>query len=152
MENKKYKVGYTQGTYDLFHIGHLNLLENAKKNCEYLIVGINSDDLVKQYKSKKVNVPEQDRARIVQALKVVDRVIIVPTLNKEDILSQVPFDVIFIGDDWKGNQRWIETEQKLAKYNVQVEYLPHTDGISTTELTERIKKGNKIESEVDNER
>lgn len=152
MENKKYKVGYTQGTYDLFHIGHLNLLENAKKNCEYLIVGINSDELVKQYKSKEVNVPEQDRARIVQALKVVDRVIIVPTLNKEDILSQVPFDVIFIGDDWKGNQRWIETEQKLAKYNVQVEYLPHTDGISTTELTERIKKGNKIESEVDNER
>ena len=71
---KKYKIGYTQGTYDLFHIGHLNLLENAKKYCDYLIVGVNSDELVFEYKNKRVNIPATERARIINALKIVDKV------------------------------------------------------------------------------
>ena len=137
-EMKKYRVGYTQGTYDLFHVGHLNLLENAKKRCEYLIVGINSDDLVLMYKNKKVNIPENDRARIVSALKPVDEVHIVNTLDKELAYNKFKFDVIFIGDDWKGNDRWKDTEEQLSKVGVKVEYLPHTDGISTTILSQKI--------------
>lgn len=136
--NKKYKIGYTQGTYDLFHIGHLNLLENAKKLCDYLIVGINSDDLVLMYKNKTVNIPQNDRARIVEALKVVDEVHVVDTLDKKIAHDKFNFDAIFIGDDWKGNERWKNTEKQLSKIGVTVQYLPHTKGISTTIITNKI--------------
>ena len=134
---KKYKVGYTQGTFDLFHVGHLNLINNAKAQCDYLIVGVNSDELVMNYKNKKTNVNAQDRARIVNAIKGVDQVIITETLDKNIMHSILNFDAIFIGDDWKGNERWTRTEKELSKVGVDVVYLPHTDGISTTILTER---------------
>lgn len=135
---KKYKIGYTQGAYDLFHIGHLNLLNNAKKHCDYLIVGVNSDDLIANYKNKETNIKEEDRAKIVNAIKGVDKVYIVNTLDKVEILKKIKFDAIFIGDDWKGNERWLKTEEDLAKFNVDVVYLPHTEGISTTQLTDKI--------------
>lgn len=144
-DEEQYEVGYTQGTYDLFHIGHLNLLENAKKKCKYLIVGINSDELVLMYKNKKVNITDVDRARIVGALKVVDEVHIVDTLDKNLMYSKFKFDAIFIGDDWKGNERWVNTEKQLDKFGVKVEYLPHTEGISTTILSKKIS--NKREEE-----
>ena len=142
MENKKYKIGYTQGTYDLFHMGHLNLIKHAKEQCDYLIVGINSDNLVKQYKNKKANIPENDRAKIVEALKYVKKVIIVDTLDKKNILNLIHFDVIFIGDDWKGNERWKNTEEELGKVGVPVIYLPHTNGISTSRIIQKIKDEN----------
>lgn len=136
----KYNIGYTQGTFDLFHIGHLNLINNAKKHCDYLIVGVNSDDLVMQYKSKKTTINEQDRAAIVNAIKGVDKVIITKTLDKKAIRNQMRFDAIFIGDDWKGNERWKKTEEELKEFNTDVVYLPHTDGISTTKINEMINK------------
>ncbi len=139
----KYKIGYTQGTYDLFHIGHLNLLENAKKQCDYLIVGINSDKLVKHYKNHNPIVFEKDRARIVEALKCVDEVHIIDTLDKVKTLKKLKFDCIFIGNDWYGNKRWQETEEQLKKYNVPVIYLPHTDGISTTIIRREVEKNGK---------
>ena len=135
---KKYKVGYTQGTYDLFHVGHLNVINNAKAQCEYLIVGVNSDELVQEYKNKKTNICEKDRARIVNAIKGVDKVIITKTLDKLAIQEILKFDAIFIGDDWKGNERWKTTQEELSKLGVDVVFLPHTDGISTTEITRRI--------------
>lgn len=135
---KKYKIGYTQGTYDLFHIGHLNLLNNAKKQCDYLIVGINSDELVKNYKNKNTIINEKDRAEIVSSIKCVDKVYITETLDKLEILKNIKFDAIFIGDDWKGNERWIKTEKELKLHNIDVVFLPHTDGISTTKISETI--------------
>ena len=137
---KKYKIGYTQGTYDLFHVGHLNLLNNAKKQCEYLIVGVNSDELVMEYKNKKTNIKEKDRAIIVNAIKGVDKVFIAQTLDKVEIHKQINFDAIFIGDDWKGNERWKKTEENLKEVGAEVVYLPHTDGISTTILSQQINK------------
>ena len=136
---KKYKIGYTQGTFDLFHIGHLNLINNAKKYCDYLIVGVNSDELVMQYKNKKTNINENDRATIVGAIKGVDKVVITKTLDKMAVHKSINFDAIFIGDDWKGNDRWKKTEEELANINVDVVFLPHTDGISTTMLTQIIE-------------
>ena len=136
--NKKYRIGYTQGTYDLFHAGHLNLLENAKKQCDYLIVGINSDTLVESYKNKKATIPEIDRARIVEALRIVDEVHIVNTLDKMDAFNNYNFDVIFIGDDWKSSERWINTEKELNNHGVAVVFLPHTDGISTTWIYKKL--------------
>ena len=136
---KKYNIGYTQGTFDLFHIGHLNLLNNAKKMCDYLIVGVNSDELVINYKKKIPVINETDRLAIVSAIKGVNQAFIVSTLDKVKILNNIKFDVIFIGDDWKGNQRWNDTIDELKKYDVDVVFLPHTDGISTTEIGSKIR-------------
>ena len=141
--SKKYKIGYTQGVFDMFHIGHLNLIKHAKEYCEYLIVGVNSDELVKSYKHKTPVVHEEDRAEIVRNIKCVDEVIIVNTLDKKDTLNLYHYNAIFIGDDWKGNPRWEQTEIDLAKYGVDLIYLPHTDGISSTSL--RLEEMNRIE-------
>ncbi len=131
---KQYKVGYTQGVYDMFHIGHLNLINHAKEYCDYLIVGVNSDELVREYKHKTPIINEKDRQTIVANIKAVDECVIVHTLDKEAILEMYHFDVIFIGDDWKGNPRWEQTKIDLKKHGVDLIFLPHTDGISSTEL------------------
>lgn len=140
---KKYKIGYTQGTFDMFHIGHLNLLRNAKARCEKLIVGVNSDALVQQYKKKTPVIPENNRAEIVKALQCVDEVIICDTLKKTTAWDQLHFDAIFIGDDWKGNARWKQTEEDLKPLGAEVVYLEHTDGISSSFL--RTKEVNKVQ-------
>lgn len=141
---KKYRIGYTQGVYDMFHIGHLNLLNNAKKCCEKLIVGVNSDELVKQYKNKTPIINQEDRKKIVENIKAVDQCIIVDTLDKTSISRQLNCEVVFIGSDWKGSERWNITEEELKKINVDVIYLPHTDGVCSTELrkveNEKIKE------------
>lgn len=115
---KKYKLGYTQGTYDMFHIGHLNLLRHAKEQCETLIVGVNADSLVLRYKNKIPVVNEKDRAEIIKELRCVDDVRICDTLEKKVIWNDLHFDAIFIGDDWKGNDRWLQTEKDLAPLGV----------------------------------
>ena len=141
-QNKKYRIGYTQGTYDMFHIGHLNLLRNAKAQCEKLVVGVNSDKLVKQYKNKVPVINENERAEIIKALKYVDDVIICETLDKCLTWESVHFEAIFIGDDWRGNPRWMQTENDLAKFGAEVVYLKHTEGISSTLL--RVVENNRI--------
>ena len=133
---KKYKVGYTQGVYDMFHIGHLNLLNHAKEYCDYLIVGVNSDELVREYKKKDTVIPENERAEIVRNIKAVDEVVISTTLDKLKALEMYHFDAIFIGDDWKGNPRWEQTKVDLAKVGVDLVFLPHTEGVSSTALRE----------------
>ena len=143
MEEKKYKVGYTQGVFDMFHIGHLRLLKHAAERCDRLIVGVNSDALVEEYKNKKTVIDEKDRAEIVGSLKMVNRVEIVSTLDKKELWEQLHFNAVFIGDDWKGNERWQQTEMDLAPLGCDVVYLPHTPGISSTmlrvEVPERIR-------------
>ena len=131
---KKYKVGYTQGVFDMFHIGHLNIINKAKEQCDYLIVGVNSDDLVQSYKHKQTVIKERERSEIVRNLKAVDKCIIVNTLDKLELLKEIKFDAIFIGDDWYGNPRWMQTRDILAKYGVDVVFLPHTEGVSSTML------------------
>lgn len=131
---KKYKIGYTQGVYDMFHIGHLNLINQAKELCDFLIVGVNSDDLVKSYKHKETVIKEHERSEIVRNIKAVDECIIVDTLDKVELHQRLGFDVIFIGDDWYGNQRWMQTKADLASRGADVVFLPHTEGISSTIL------------------
>lgn len=131
---KKYKIGYTQGVYDMFHIGHLNLINNAKEHCEHLIVGVNSDALVKEYKHKDTVIKEKERTEIVRNIKAVDECLIVDVLDKVELHKKLHFDAIFIGDDWYGNPRWMQTKEDLAKLGVDVVFLPHTDGVSSTIL------------------
>ena len=131
---KKYKVGYTQGVYDMFHIGHLNLLNHAKEYCDYLIVGVNSDELVESYKHKTPVISQEDRRTIVANIKAVDESVITTTLDKIEIWKQLHFDAIFIGDDWKGNPRWEQTKIDLAKVGVDLVFLPYTEGVTSTML------------------
>lgn len=143
MTNKRYKVGYTQGVFDMFHIGHLNLINHAKEYCDYLIVGVNADKLVEEYKHKTPVISEDARSEIIRNLKAVDQVVITDTLDKIAALDKYHFDAIFIGDDWKGNARWEQTGIDLAKRGVDLVYLPHTEGISSTRL--RPEKKDRVE-------
>jgi len=137
---KKFKRGYTAGVFDVFHIGHLNLLRNAKELCDFLIVGVNSDELVELYKKKKTIQSLKDRMDIISSIRLVDAVVGNYTLDKMSAWEKYHFDVIFIGDDWKGNERWKQTEKELSLVGVEVVYLPHTSGISSSIIRENIEK------------
>lgn len=140
---KKYKVGFTTGVFDLFHVGHLNLLERCKEQCEYLIVAVCGDDYVRNVKNKEPVYNENDRMRILAALKCVDKVVPISIEDTEDkmaALEKFKFDVLFSGDDWKGTERYNRTEEQFAKLGVSIEYLPYTQGISTSLTKEKIKK------------
>ena len=141
MNAKKYKVGYTDGVYDLFHVGHLNMIQTAKQNCEYLIVGVHGDDVVEEYKHKKPIINENDRKRIIESIKGVDRAVINRFRYKLKLWELYHFDVVFIGDDWKGTERWNNFEKILTGINVDVIYVPYTKGISTTEIRNKIMEG-----------
>lgn len=140
---KKYKVGYTCGVFDLFHVGHLNLLEHCKELCDYLIVGVCDDKYVTDIKKKTPVYSEEQRVRILNALKVVDRaelVTIEETDNKMIAWDKFKFDVLFSGDDWKGSERYLRTEEQFAEVGAVIEYLPYTQGISTSQIKESISK------------
>ena len=138
---KKYNVGFTVGVFDLFHVGHLNLLERCKEQCDYLVVGLCGDDYVRQIKHKEPIYNEKDRMRILAALKCVDEVVQITIDEVQDkmlALNKFNFDVLFSGDDWKGTERYNKTEKQFAELGVSIEYLPYTKGISTTEIKRKI--------------
>ena len=132
---KKYKLGYTTGVFDMFHIGHLNILKNAKAQCEELIVGVSTDELVKEYKNKTPIIPFEERIEIVSAIKYVDRVVPQTTMNKMAAWEQLHFDALFHGTDWKGSKMYDEIIEQFKAVNVDMVFLPHTDGTSSTILT-----------------
>ena len=140
---KKYKIGYTSGVYDMFHIGHLNILKRAKEQCDKLVVGVSVDSLVESYKYKKPVIPYEDRSAIVDAIRYVDKVVPQTNMDKLASVLAVSADVVFVGDDWKGTEKWNAIESTLSKNGVDVVYLPHTTGISSTQLTDF--KENRIE-------
>ena len=140
MTPKKYKVGYTTGVYDMFHIGHLNILKRAKEQCEYLIVGVSTDELVQTYKHKTPIVPYAERAEIVGAIRYVDQVVPQTSMDKLAAWDQLHFDAMFHGDDWKGSDMYNEIERKFAERGVHLVFLPHTDGTSSTILSEKLSK------------
>ena len=137
---KKYKVGYTTGVYDLFHIGHLNVLRNAKEQCEYLIVGISTDELVEKEKNKTPIIPFEERVKIVEAIKYVDKVVSQENKNKLEAYEKYKFDAMFVGSDWQGTPQWEKFEEEFKPLGVNIVYLPHTDGTSSTLLSEVLHK------------
>lgn len=138
--NKKYKIGYTTGVFDMFHVGHLNILERAKEQCEYLIVGVSTDELVKSYKHKVPIISYKDRAKIVSAIRFVDRVVPQKSMDKREAWDNFHYDVMFHGDDWKGTDMYNEEIRKLSEVGAEVVFLKHTDGVSTTEILQKIKE------------
>lgn len=140
---KKYKVGYTCGVFDTFHVGHLNLLEKCKSMCDYLIVGVCNDKYVTDVKNTTPVYSENDRVRILNALKCVDEAVLVDietTNDKMKALDLFHFDVLFSGDDWKGSSRYKKTEEQFSKLGVSIEYFPYTKGVSTTQIKEKMSK------------
>lgn len=146
MEPIKYHVGITVGVFDMFHVGHLNLLERCKAMCDFLIVAVCQDDYVTEIKHKVPICPAADRMRILAALKCVDEVIPVSIAETEDkmlLIKNHPFDVLFSGDDWKGSERYLRTERQFAELGAKIEYLPYTKGVSTTQLKAKIEASQK---------
>ena len=137
--NKVYKLGYTTGVFDLFHIGHLNLLRKAKSHCEKLIVGVSTDDLV-AYKNKKAVIPFDERIEIISSIKYVDDVVEQKNLDKFKVWKNLKFNVMFVGDDWKGAPSWQEYEKKFKTVNVDILYFPYTKGTSSTLINQILTK------------
>lgn len=135
----KTTIGYTSGVFDLFHIGHLNLLKNAKGLCDKLIVGVTVDALVK-YKHKNSVIPFEERIEIVRNIKCVDAAIPQEDLDKFKMWEKLKFDVLFVGDDWYQSPRWKSLEQKFKKVGVRIIYFPYTKGTSSTLLNDTLKK------------
>ena len=139
---KKYKVGYTTGVFDLFHVGHLNILEKSKELCETLIVAVCTDEYVQETKNLTPIISYEDRARIIASLKCVDRVVPMTYTDKLKAWEEYKFDVLISGDDWKGSERYNLTEKQLAPLGVDVCYVPYTKSISTTMIKEKLKNNN----------
>lgn len=138
MDTKKV-IGYTTGVYDMFHIGHLNVISRAKEQCDYLIVGVSTDELVQREKNKMPVIPFEERAAIIKAIKYVDEVVPQIDKNKFGSWEKYHFNKMFVGSDWQGTPQWNQYEEQFKEYGVEVVYLPHTDGVSSTLLTGVIK-------------
>ncbi len=133
-------IGYTTGVYDMFHIGHLNILKRAKELCDYLIVGVSTDELVQKEKNKCPVIPFEERCQIVEAIKYVDQVVPQVDKNKFAAWEKYRFDKMFVGSDWQNTPQWIGFERQFKDFDVEIVYLPYTNGISSTKLTEVIKE------------
>lgn len=133
-------IGYTTGVYDMFHIGHLNILRRAKEMCDYLIVGVSTDELVKEYKNKTPIICYEERAEIVKAIKYVDEVVPQTNRDKFGAWEKYHFNKMFVGDDWKGSPLFEEMEKRFAEVGVEIVYFPYTKGTSSTFLKEKLKK------------
>ena len=131
--------GYTAGAFDLFHIGHLNLIKRAKENCDYLIVGITTDELIEKNKGKTPVIKFEERIEIVKSIKYVDEVCIQDDLNKVNAWEKFHYDILFMGDDWKNCKRFIEYEKELNKKGAKVIFFPYTKTTSSTLITKIIK-------------
>jgi len=143
---KKYKIGYTTGVYDMFHIGHLNILKRAKDLCETLVVGVTTDDLCYQRKKKYPVINQEERMEIVRAIRYVDQVVSQDNMDKLQAVKQYHADVVFVGSDWKGTPAWIQYEKDFAEVGCDVVYLDHTDGISSTIL--RAVENSKVSDKI----
>lgn len=135
---KKYKIGYTTGVFDMFHIGHLNILRRAKEQCEYLIVGVSTDENVMSYKHHKPIIPFEERKAIVESIRYVDKVVPQDNMDKMQAWEKLHFDAMFHGDDWKGSDMYKEIETKFNAVGCTLVFLPHTNGTSSTELRKKL--------------
>ncbi len=131
-------IGYTTGVFDLFHIGHLNLLKNAKSFCDKLIVGVSVDELV-SYKGKQPIIPFLDRIEIVRNIKQVDAAVPQYDMDKLTMCKKLGATILFVGDDWYDTEKWKKYEEEFAKEGIKIIYFPYTHGVSSTKITQALK-------------
>ena len=137
---KPYIIGYTTGVFDMFHIGHLNILRKAKEQCDFLIVGVSTDSVVEEYKHKKPIIPFEERCAIVQSIKYVDKVVPQASMDKFNAWQILHFDRLFHGNDWKGSEMYNKIEEQLKEVGVEIVFFDHTEGTSSTMLSEKLQK------------
>lgn len=140
---QKQVIGYVVGAFDLFHVGHVNILRNAKSMCDYLIVGLSTDEWFKSYKNKIPVIPFDQRSEILLACRFVDSVVPQDDFDDFKMREKLNFDIMFVGDDWKDSERFKELEEKFKDVHVKIVYLPYTNGISTTEIKKKIIEENR---------
>ena len=126
-------IGYTTGVYDLFHIGHINLLKNAKSMCDKLVVGVTIDELV-AYKGKKAMIPFEDRLEVVRSCRYVDAVVPQYNMNKLEACKKLGASFLFVGDDWYGTEKWKNYEKEFEAEGIKIIYFPYTQGVSSTQI------------------
>ena len=131
-------IGYTTGVFDLFHIGHLNILKKASAQCDKLIVGVTVDELV-QYKGKKAVIPFEERIEIIRSIKYVDMAVPQKNMDKLTAHKKFKFNIMFVGSDWKGTEKWKKIESQMKNVNVKVIYFPYTSGTSSTLINNTLK-------------
>lgn len=131
-------IGYTAGVFDLFHVGHLNLLKNAKGMCDKLIVGVSSDELA-TYKGKYPVIPFSDRAEIVRSNRYVDAVVAQTDMNKLEMCKKLQANIMFVGDDWYKSPQWQQYEKEFKEAGIQIVYFPYTKGVSSTKISKALK-------------
>lgn len=136
----KKKIGYTTGVFDLFHIGHLNLLQNAKGLCDELIVGVTTDELCLQLKGKLPVIPFTERKSIVEALRIVDKVVPQAKIDEIEDFEKFNFQRIFKGSDWKGSDKWNALETRFAEMGVEVIYFDYTETTSSSLIRTVLEK------------
>ncbi len=134
MMKKKLIIGYTTGVFDLFHIGHVKILQKAKSLCDKLIVGVSTDSLVKKYKNKKPIIPFSERVEVIKNNKCVDLVVSQNSLDKLKNWRRLKYDVMFVGDDWYATKKWKDLDQEFRKLGVKIVYLPYTKKTSSTKI------------------
>ena len=134
------KIGYTTGVFDLFHIGHLNILKRARLECDHLIVGVTTDELCESAKSQKPFIPFQERMDLVEAVKYVDEVVPQTSYDKMEAWNNLKFDKMFVGDDWKGTEQWNRIEKEFSQFGVEIIYFPYTTHTSSTILRKILSK------------
>lgn len=130
-------IGYTAGVFDLFHIGHLNLLKNAKGMCDKLVVGVSTDELV-LYKNKKPVIPFEERLEIVRNIKYVDSVVAQENMNKLEMCRKLKAEILFVGDDWYNTEKWNKYEEEFKKNGIKIVYFPYTKGTSSTLINQTL--------------
>lgn len=133
-------IGYTTGVFDMFHIGHLNILKRAREQCDYLIVGVTTDELCLSRKKKRPVINEKDRIEIIRAIRYVDEAVFQEDMNKCKAVEKYHADVVFVGSDWKGTPAWNQYEREFAELGCRVVYLEYTKGISSTQLREQLNR------------
>ena len=133
-------IGYTTGVFDLFHIGHLNILKKSKSMCDRLIVGVTTDELMIKYKKKEAVIPFEERIEIVQSIKYVDSTVPQESMNKLDVWKRIKFNIMFVGDDWYESEKWINIEKELSSVGAEVVYFPYTKTTSSTLINQILEE------------
>ena len=131
-------IGFTTGVFDLFHVGHLNLLRNAKALCDKLIVSVYVDEMV-SFKKNKAIIPFEERIEIVRSIKYVDVAIPQRTMDKLQVWEKLKFDLMFVSDDWHKSERWEQIEREFTELGVRVVYFPYTIGTSSSLIVDKLQ-------------
>ncbi len=132
-------VGYAAGVFDLFHVGHVNILRNARAMCDRLIVGVTVDELV-SYKNKRAVIPFEERIEIVRSSRYCDVAVPQETMDKMDAWQRYKFNIMFVGDDWYQNERWKALDKEFAEVGVRIVYMPYTKTTSSTLINQTLAK------------